>query len=442
MKVNIYIESHGCTANQSEGEIMAGILEKEEYKIVATPEDAYVIIVNVCTVKGDHAAVKHVKDLKTKFPDKIFVVAGCITSKVITEVGKFEPNACYISTHNIKNIVTIIEEAMNKTSLVMAAFSNEVKINLPRLRKNKLIAIIPISSGCTGTCTYCSVKQIKGDVFSYPMEDILAEASKAIFQGSKELWITSQDNAAYMLDKKENDEHNKEQKSKLPELLKQIIAIPGDFKIRLGMMNPNNLIPILDDILKVYKSEKMFKFIHIPVQSGNDYVLEKMNRKYTTDQFRQIVKTVREHFSDMTIATDVIVGFPGESRLFFSNTVDIVKQIMPDALNISKFRPRPGTPAADMENKVDGLETHNRSTLISSIFNNIAYMRNESWYGWKGKALVDEKNPDGTWTARNYAYKPIILEGEFEMGQEVNVMIKKITTFGLIAEPKKPPISL
>ncbi|MFA5141746.1 MAG: tRNA (N(6)-L-threonylcarbamoyladenosine(37)-C(2))-methylthiotransferase [Candidatus Woesearchaeota archaeon] len=423
---NICIESYGCSSNKSEGEVMAGILEKKDFKIVEKPEDAELIILNICTVKGDILAINHVKDMKKRFPDKAFVVTGCVTMDVIASVRKFEPLASFLSTHNIKNIVEAVEDTLNKNPITMIAYSDDIKINLPRIRKSKLIAIIPIASGCNGECAYCSVRSIKGKLQSYAIEDIKAEAQKAVTQGCKELWITSQDNACYMLEK--------EKKSKLPELLKEIIAIRGDFKIRLGMMNPDNVKPIINELIEVYKSDKMFKFIHLPVQSGNEYVLKNMKRKYTLDEFKDIIHEFKKQIPDLTLATDVIVGFPGESRIFFSNTVDFVKQLMPDALYISRFRARPGTEAKKMDNQVDPLETKNRSTLLASIFNNISYMRNERWYGWKGKILIDEKGEGNQWIGHNYAYKPVIIEGDYEMGQEVKVYVKKITTFGLLAD--------
>ncbi len=420
--INFYIESYGCSTNMSEAEVMAGLLEQHEFKKVEDPEDAYVLIVHVCTVKGDSKAVKHVKDLKDKYSNKKYIVTGCITQQVLKEVRKILPQASFVSTHNIKEIVSVVEETVNDNPIEALAYTDEVKINLPRIRKNKTVAIIPILSGCNGSCTYCSVNKIKGKLISYPMDTVVSEARKAIIKGCKELWITSQDNACYGLDTGSN---------KLVELLKNILSISGHFKIRLGMMNPNNILPILDELIKIYQHEKMFKFLHLPVQSGNDDVLQRMNREYSVKDFKKIIETFKAYIPELTISTDVIVGFPSESRIQFSNTVDLIRWTNPDVLNVSRFRARDDTQAAEMDKQVSGAESKNRSTLISSIFNNIAYMQNERWYKWCGAVVITEKGKDGTWIGRNYAYKPVILEGDYELGQEVKVKVNKITKFDL-----------
>lgn len=438
--VNVFIKSYGCSTNFSEGEVMAGILERGQFKIVDSPEEAYVVIVNICTVKGDTAAIKHVRDLHTQFPDKKFIVSGCITQEVMVEVRKFEPSASFVSTHNIKCIVEIVEETLNDNAVELIAYSQDIKANLPKHRKNKLIAMIPILSGCNGSCAYCSVKSIKGELYSYPMADICDEARKAVMSGAKELWITSQDNACYMLDSKldiddaMDADKQKNMKSRLPELLKNIIAIPGDFKIRLGMMNPNNVLPILRELIEIYRSDKIFKFLHVPLQSGDDGVLKKMGRKYTSKDFKHIIDSFRKEIPGLTIAADAIVGFPGESRAQFSTTLEFLRWITPDVLNISKFRSRPGTAADEMDDKVDNEEIKNRSALLTSVFHNMAYICNERWYKWRGTVLVDGRGKDNTWIAHNFAYKPVILEGDFELGQTVEITITKVTVFYLKGE--------
>jgi len=423
--MNFYIESYGCSANFSEGEGMAGLLEEYEFKMVHDPSDAYIVIINVCTVKGDFGAIKHVRELKEKYPDKKFIVAGCITNEVIEGVRSFEPDASFVSTNNITKIVSVVEETINDNPISLLAFSKDIKVNLPRLRKNKIISIIPILNSCNGTCSFCSVHIVKGPLVSYPMEEIISEARKAIIQGCKEIWITSQDNACYGLDQGGN---------KLCELLEKICAIPGLFKIRLGMMNPDNVLPIMDDLISVYKNDKMFKFFHLCIQAGDDKVLEDMRRKYTVSEFVTIVEKFKSSIPDLTLATDIIVGFPGESRLQFSNTVDLVKKLNPEIINISRFQPRNKTPAAKMEDQVDGAESKNRSTLLTSIFGNISYMRNERWYKWKGPVLIEEKGKEGTYIGRNFAYKQVIVEGEFTPGETVDVEIDKITKFYLVGK--------
>jgi len=215
--------------------------------------------------------------------------------------------------------------------------------------------------------------------------------------------------------------------------LKEIINISGDFKIRLGMANPNHILEFLDELIEVYKSDKIFKFLHVPVQSGNNEILKTMRRRYTVEQFKQIIEKFRKEIPNITIATDIICGFPGETEKQFDNSLNLIKEIKPDVLNRSRFWPRPKTEAAEMENQIHGKETKKRSQLLTSIFNNTARMLNEKWIGWQGEIIIDEKGKDETMIGRNFAYKPVVVNGKFKLGEKVKIKIKKITSHYLIA---------
>ena len=197
------------------------------------------------------------------------------------------------------------------------------------------------------------------------------------------------------------------------------------------MLNPNHVIEFLDELIEIYKSDKIFKFLHIPVQSGNNEILKAMKRKYTVEQFKEIIDKFKKEIPEITIATDIICGFPGETEEQFYDSLELIKQIKPSVLNISRFWPRPKTKAAEMENQIHSKETKKRSTLMTDIFHNIARMQNERWLGWQGDVLIDEKGKDETWIGRNFAYKPVIVEGNYKLGDIVNVKIKKVTPFDL-----------
>jgi MiaB-like tRNA modifying enzyme len=307
----------------------------------------------------------------------------------------------------------------------MEAMGNDEykKINLPKVRKNSIVGVIPISNSCANYCSYCSVRYVKGKLFSYDKQDIEFEALRCLKEGCKELWVTSQDNAAYMLDKSEV--------SKLPELLGAITTIDKKFFIRIGMMNPMHLLDILDDMINVYKNDKVFKFLHIPVQSGNDNILGLMKRKYAVADFKKIVSEFRKSIPNITISTDIICGFPTETEEQFKDSLELVKEIKPDVLNISRYQARPGTEAAKMEGQINGRVTKNRSRLLTDIFINISRMNNERWLNWEGEILIDEKGKHDTWVGRNFAYRPVIVRGDVKLGDYVKVKIKDITPFDL-----------
>ena len=310
------------------------------------------------------------------------------------------PNASLVSTHHIRKIARAVQMVLKNKKVEFIGDSSEIKLCLPRIRKNPVIDIVPISSGCSGACTYCAVKLAKGELFSYPKAKIIQEITESVRTGCKEVWLTSQDNASYGMDK-----YNE---SRLPDLINSIRRIPGNFMVRIGMMNPNNIKPILNDLIKAYSSKKIYKFVHIPVQSGNNEILKKMNRKYTIEEFIEIVNAFRQ-YERFTIWTDIIVGYPGESEEQFRDSMKLVQKCKFDWVNISRFAKREGTVAA----KLPQLPTDimkKRTSKLTNLVNNVALERNKEWIGWEGKILISEKGKrPGQWIGRNFAYKPVVI---------------------------------
>jgi MiaB-like tRNA modifying enzyme len=400
---------------------MKGILAKYDFRLVENPEDAYVVVVNICTVKGDATAIKTIRKLHEAYPRKRFVVAGCITKSIMPKIKEIVPECSMISTQHIKEIVSVIEETMNDNPLTVMSKNEEEKIDLPRIRKNPVIGIIPISSGCLGYCAYCSVRLIKGKLKSYAAEKILKEINQALKEGCKEIWLTSQDTGAY----------GKDINTNLVALLKEIVAIDKKFMIRIGMMNPNHALEMLNDLIEIYKNEKIFKFIHIPVQSGNNDILKMMKRKYTVEDFTKIVDTFRNSFDKITISTDIIAGFPTETKEQFQESVRLIDRIKPDVVNISRYSARPGTDAAKME-QLKGEETKERSRSLTQSFDWAAFRVNKTWEKWSGTILIDEVGKNDTSVGRNFAYKPIVVKGIYKLGDEIKVKILDVTKHYLI----------
>jgi len=427
--VSVWFRTFGCPTNISESEVMKGLLKKAGFEIVSNPEDSFVIVLSICTVKGNATSLRHIRKAVEKYPRKKIVVAGCITRDIVPEIRKITEDASLISTHNIMDIVSVVEETINDNPVdaLIPPETPPVKVNLPKIRGNPSVAILPICSGCSGSCRYCSVRIVKGNLFSYPIESIIEDCRRSIARGAREIWITGQDTAAYMLDK--------ECKTQLPGLVKRITQIPGNFKIRVGMMNVNNLMPAIEEMIGAFKHEKVFKFLHLPVQSGSDEILERMGRGYTARQFRKAVEMFRKEMPDITLSTDIICGFPGETKEQFNESKMLIDEIKPDVLNVSRFRPRPGTEAAGMEGQVPGDEAKQRSKAITSIFEWTAYLKNKRWLGWTGDIIIDEKGKKGTGTfiGRNYAYRPIIVAGSLRIGDTARVKIAGYTKHDLRA---------
>jgi len=311
---------------------------------------------------------------------------------------------------SIEKIVDLAHFTLSGKKMVFLEDLRKPKICLPRVRKNPIIEICETSTGCLGKCSFCEVKIAKGKIFSYPIGLVIEEIKNSLKDGCKEIWLTSQDCGCW----------GKDRKSTLPELLNKICEIKGKFLVRVGMMNPTHIKDILDDLIDSYKCEKIFKFLHLPVQSGSDEILRKMNRGYSVNDFRKIVKKFRKEFPNITLSTDLIVGFPGESEGDFQKTVALMKEIKPDIVNISKFGARPGTKAAKME-QLSVKIMNERSKKLMEIVKKIQLKKNENWVGWEGDVLIDEVNKKNI-MGRNFAYKPVVLK-EGKLGKIKRVKI-------------------
>jgi MiaB/RimO family radical SAM methylthiotransferase len=242
-----------------------------------------------------------------------------------------------------------------------------------------------------------------------------------LLNGTKEFWITSQDTACY----------GKDLHSNLAELLEALDGLPGDFKIRLGMMTPNMVIDIEDRLINAFRSNKVFKFLHLPVQSGDDETLKRMRRFYTVAEFKGIVDRFRAQFPDLTLATDVIVGFPGEAAQAFESTLELLSEVKPDVTNVTKFFVRPKTAAAKIQDGlVESDEVKRRSAVASALVKRLSLERNQRWVGWVGEVLVDEKGKlEGSWVGRNFAYKPVAVKSTDNLlGKTIKVKVAEVST--------------
>jgi len=419
----IYFETYGCSANFSDQEIMIGLLSKK-YKIVDSPQKSDINIINTCVVKSptENKMIYRIKELKKL--NKPIVVAGCmplINKKMIEKIDK---NASMIGPNSIQKINYVVEKTLQGKKIIFLEHLKKPKLNLPKIRKNNLIEICQICSGCMSNCAYCCVKNARGRIFSYPPKLIIKEIKKSLKDGCKEIWITSQDNGCYGLEIKTN----------LSELLDKISKIKGNFFVRVGMINPTYIKFMLDDLIDAYKSDKIFKFLHIPVQSGSDKILNLMNRKYTAKEFKNIVKIFRKEFPFITISTDIIVGFPKETEKDFKQTINLIKEIEPDIVNISKFGARPNTQAEKMK-QVKRDIINRRTKHLTKIVKKIQLKRNQIWKDWKGKILLDEIGKNDYLMGRNFAYKPIIVKlNKKYLGKIIDVRITKVKETYLIGE--------
>jgi len=407
----VEIETYGCAVNQADSEAISGILTASSLL------GADVTVVNTCTVKSptESKILRRLRQLKSG--GRKVVVAGCIPAARPAVADEF-PTFSFIGV-NSRDVAEAVRCAQDGRRYVNISTESDGP-GLPCIAGNPLIAIVQISAGCLGSCSYCQTKLARGNLKSFRESDIKDKVEHAIVEGAKEVWLTSQDTGAYGLDIKSN----------LPSLLSLILSLDGDFRVRVGMMNPNHALRMLDDLVEAYMGEKVYKFLHLPVQSGDDGVLKDMNRLYTVGEFREVVSAFSK--LNVTLSTDVIVGYPTETKEAFENTLKLIEEVKPDVLNVTRYWPRPGTRAAGLK-PVVGSEVKCRSRLVNALFKQVGLERNSRWVGWKGKALISEVNPDGTFTARNDWYKPIVVEGG-RLGEKVNVNVIRATYYDLRGE--------
>lgn len=416
----IFVEAYGCSASFADSEMISGLILNGGHTLVEDSSESDLNIVVTCSVKDATAnkMIHRIKSLKSK----PLVVAGCLPKAEQSTVEKFTENASLLGPNSLGKTLQVINSALNGRKQIALEDSDLSKVGLPKVRLNPVVGIVEIASGCMSECTFCQTKLSKGDLSSYRLGDIVRQVQNEIKDGCKEVWLTSTDNGCYGFDIGTD----------LPSLVNSVVEIPDDFMIRVGMMNPMYMPRIRDGLIESYNNSKVFKFLHIPVQSGSDRVLHDMKRGHTAGTFRDIVKRIKERYMDFTISTDIIVGFPSETEDDFQKTVDLLDETRPDVVNLSKYSARPGTDAAEWK-QVDIAEVKRRSKIIFEQINNISKENNKKWIGWKGQVLFDEKTEEGI-KGRNFAYKPIFVRNDVDIGQSHSVEITDATISGLIGK--------
>jgi len=399
--MQVFIRSFGCSANLADGEVLAGCLAKAGYDLVKTDGSADLVIYNTCAVKGP-TENRMINILRRVSSDKKLIVSGCLPLINFERLRKEVNFDGVVGPAAGEKIVDIVKRVLNGERVVDLEANAKPALDLPRLRLNPFVGIVPVNYGCLGLCAYCCVAIARGRLRSYGIREIAERVRVDLASGVREFWITSQDTACYGRDIDTN----------LAELLGALCNIKRGFKIRVGMMTPNLAKNILEDLIQVFQSRKIFKFIHLPVQSGDDNVLKRMRRSYSVEDFKNVVNAFRANFSSITLATDVICGFPGETKEAFNRTLRLIEKIKPDIVNVSKFFARPRTLAAEMkEDFIPFREIKRRSCLAAKLARKVAFERNQRWVNWTGEVYVDEvgKVP-GSWIGRNFAYKPVVLK--------------------------------
>ncbi len=418
--MKILLESFGCSTNRADGSTLAGCLASAGHEMVDSERDADLVIFNTCAVKGptENRAIDACKRVRG---DKKLIVAGCLPLVNFERLQKHVRFDAVVGPAAGEYIVELVERVGKGERIVALQHSLDFKppLSLPRIEANPVVSVVPVCYGCLGSCSYCCVVFARGRLRSYPVQEIVERVRADLNAGFREFWLTAQDMGCY----------GRDIQTDLAQLLDEICNVQGDFKVRIGMMTPNRIIDILDRLVEVYANDKIFKFMHLPVQSGNDTVLKQMHRLYSVHDFWATVKKVKKSLPTLTLSTDIICGFPGEDSNAFEDTLNLIDEIKPDIVNVSKFFARPKTAAAEMKDVIPATEIKRRSSMATALAKKISFERNEQWLGWKGEILVDEigKIP-GSMVGRNSAYKPIAVDGTKELLSKT-ITVKVVKAF-------------
>ncbi len=397
-----YLESYGCAHSESDARIIRAILESEGVRMLPAPAGADFIFINTCGVLHTTELRMLSRIRKLAKSKGTLVVTGCLPRINEKAVRQAAPNAFLLDTNSLDKVPEMLRHPQD--------FFSSGRINkllLPQPRQG-LTAIIQIAEGCLGSCSYCAVRFARGVLHSYPPKDIRLAAEIALKNGAKEIYLTSEDTGCYGMDIGYS----------LPRLISDITAIPGSFKVRVGMMGPNYVLQLGSQLIDAYRSEKVYKFAHLPVQSGSNSVLRAMRRQYSAAGFEQAVSSLRKEFPAITIATDIIVGFPTETREDFGETIALLKRVRPDITNISRFAVRPGTDAARLK-QLPTQEIKRRSIIASRLARKLSLESNGRMVGTEHDVIALALGKKGGVIGRAQNYRQIVFSGT--IGREYRV---------------------
>ncbi|WP_295072430.1 MiaB/RimO family radical SAM methylthiotransferase [uncultured Fibrobacter sp.] len=460
----IVVLSQGCAANFGDGEKIARILSQKSEVAFEFPEAKSVhsanaenstnaanhaathvekpeaFYLNVCTVKGNAGAMKLLRKAASTFPGVPIYITGCAPKDFREEALRAVPSVQFTSLKELEDSAALPPQpAQSPSSLINVRTPDSNKASRNVLRESPFVGIVNIEEGCLDACAFCSTHLVKGRLHSFAPQTIVDQVQALVDDGCLEIQLTGQDCACYGFDIGTN----------LAELTQRILThVNGNYRIRLGMGNPRHVLGYQEALLDCFTDNRIYKFIHIPVQSGSENVLKAMNRRHTARDYATLAHDFTERFRKFTLSTDLIVGYPGETAEDFNDTLKLLKETCPTVCNITRFVARPGTVAARLETiKPTHLESasslavpddikHERSAILAEAFQQIALENNREWIGDECTVVTEKQGyRAGTTIARNEAYRPVALQGTFPAGQTLRVRITDAEPFALIAKP-------
>lgn len=430
------LQTYGCQANERDSENISGILELLGYEATTQAEDADLIIFNTCAIRENaenkvFGKIGSLKRLKKARPHLIIALCGCMPqeeSTIAKLLASFQHVDLVFGTHNINNIPTLLAEALLSTATVIDVSSKEGEVieNLPSTRASSFKAWVNIMYGCDKFCTYCIVPYTRGKERSRHMENIIAEVEQLVAEGYQEITLLGQNVNAYGKDLKEGYDFSD---------LLAAVALTKIKRLRFMTSHPWDFTDQMIAVIAAH--DNIMPFIHLPVQSGNDAILKLMNRRYTVAEYLVLFDKLKKAKPDVAMSTDIIVGFPGETRAAFNDTLKLVDYCQFDNAFTFAFSPRQGTPAAQMKDSVSDEEKKARLQILNSKVNHYFLKNNQHFMHQSVKVLVDGPSKKNKAVLSGYSEhnKLVNFKGSNELiGKIVNVKIVAVKSFSLEGE--------
>jgi tRNA-i(6)A37 thiotransferase enzyme miaB len=420
--------------NEHDSEVIDGLLTERGFSSVKERKDASIVIINTCSVRDNadkrfFGTLGQLKKRKESDPSFIVCVCGCMMQQqrvVDTIKAKYPWVDVIFGTNSIHHIPELIEKVAIEKEKVVDIIENteEIVEGLPAKRLFDHKALVNIMFGCNNFCTYCIVPYTRGREKSRAPEAIVDEVKGLVADGVKEIMLLGQNVNSY-------DGNG----TSFAELLKMLNDVDGLERIRFMTSNPKDLS---DELIEAFAvCDKLCRNLHLPIQSGSNRVLKRMNRKYTREDYLKLIDKLRKTVPDITLSTDIIVGFPGETNEDFEETLSIVKEVEYDSAFTFIYSIRKGTPAEKFEDQIEESEKHRRFDLLVNAVNEISEKKNKAYQDRVEKVLVDgvSKNDKSTLTGRTDGFKLVNFAGKKELiGSLVDVKITDAKTFSLFGE--------
>lgn len=434
MSRTFHITTFGCQMNEHDSEVIDGLLTERGFSSAKERKDASIVIINTCSVRDNadkrfFGTLGQLKKRKESDPSFIVCVCGCMMQQqrvVDTIKAKYPWVDVIFGTNSIHHIPELIEKVAIEKEKVVDIIENteEIVEGLPAKRLFDHKALVNIMFGCNNFCTYCIVPYTRGREKSRAPEAIVAEVKGLVADGVKEIMLLGQNVNSY-------DGNG----TSFAELLKMLNDVDGLERIRFMTSNPKDLS---DELIEAFAvCDKLCRNLHLPIQSGSNRVLKRMNRKYTREDYLKLIEKLRKTVPDITLSTDIIVGFPGETNEDFEETLSIVKEVEYDSAFTFIYSIRKGTPAEKFEDQIEESEKHRRFDLLVNAVNEISEKKNKAYQDRVEKVLVDgvSKNDKSTLTGRTDGFKLVNFAGKKELiGSLVDVKITDAKTFSLFGE--------